>query len=53
MDFQGFNGNEMDIKFGNKSRTKGNQESFITYFLTRIDFKYHKHKEEINRQGKP
>ena len=30
-------GNEMNIKFVNKSRTKGNQESFIMYFLTRRD----------------
>ena len=29
--FSRFMGNEMDIKFVNKSREKGNQESFVKY----------------------
>ena len=33
-------GNEMDIKFGKKSRTKGNQESFIMYLFKKKGLKY-------------
>ena len=33
-------GNEMDIKFVNKGRVKGNQESFIMYLFNKKGLKY-------------
>ena len=39
--FSTFMGNEMDIKFVNKIREKGNQESFIMYFFNKKKLKNH------------
>ena len=50
--FSRFMGNEMDIKFVNKGREKGNQESFIMYLFNKNGLKYISiKKQSIDREN--